>query len=62
MGLITPALIDEGAAVIDVGEPRGDVVFAVREKASFVTPVPGGVGPMTVVSLMANCVQLAARN
>lgn len=60
-GLITPELIDEGVAVIDVGEPRGDVSAEVREKASFVTPVPGGVGPMTVVSLMANCVELAAK-
>lgn len=61
-GLITPQLIDEGVAVIDVGEPRGDVSAEVREMTSFITPVPGGVGPMTVVSLMANCVHLAARN
>ncbi len=59
-GLITGELIDVGAKVIDVGEPRGDVEFAsVSAKASFVTPVPGGVGPMTVVSLMTNCVELA---
>jgi methylenetetrahydrofolate dehydrogenase (NADP+) / methenyltetrahydrofolate cyclohydrolase len=59
-GLITGELIDEGVRVIDVGEPRGDVQSAtVREKAQFLTPVPGGVGPMTVVCLMANCVELA---
>jgi methylenetetrahydrofolate dehydrogenase (NADP+) / methenyltetrahydrofolate cyclohydrolase len=60
-GLIVPSLIDEGAVVIDVGEPRGDVATEVRETASFVTPVPGGVGPMTVACLMANCVKLAIR-
>lgn len=60
-GLITSKLIDEGVVVIDVGEPRGDVHTEVRELASLVTPVPGGVGPMTVVSLMANCVRLAEK-
>lgn len=60
-GLIVPTLIDEGAVVIDVGEPRGDVATDVRKVASFVTPVPGGVGPMTVACLMANCVRLAQK-
>lgn len=58
-GLITGELIKEGAVIVDVGEPRGDVDFeSVKNKASFVTPVPGGVGPMTVVSLMENCLDL----
>ena len=56
--------IKEGAIVIDVGINRingklvGDVVFKEAEqKASFITPVPGGVGPMTVAMLMHNTVQ-----
>lgn len=60
--------IKPGAVVIDVGINReegrliGDVAFEeARERAGFITPVPGGVGPMTVAWLMANTVQ-AARN
>lgn len=57
--------VKEGAIVIDVGINRGadgklkgDVVFATAsEKASFITPVPGGVGPMTVAMLMQNTLQ-----
>uniref|UniRef100_A0A672H5B9 methenyltetrahydrofolate cyclohydrolase n=1 Tax=Salarias fasciatus TaxID=181472 RepID=A0A672H5B9_SALFA len=73
-GLITADMIKEGAAVIDVGINRiqdpntgklrliGDVDFeGVKEKAGFITPVPGGVGPMTVAMLMKNTVT-AARN
>jgi methylenetetrahydrofolate dehydrogenase (NADP+) / methenyltetrahydrofolate cyclohydrolase len=57
--LITTELIKEGAVIIDVGEPYGDVDFeSVKNKAEFITPVPGGVGPMTVVSLMENCLDL----
>ena len=57
--LITGEMIKTGAIVIDVGEPQPDVDFAsVSPKAAFITPVPGGVGPMTVISLMKNCVQL----
>jgi methylenetetrahydrofolate dehydrogenase (NADP+)/methenyltetrahydrofolate cyclohydrolase len=61
-------MVKEGAVVIDVGTTRlpsdktksgfklfGDVDFeAVAPKCSFITPVPGGVGPMTIVSLMKN--------
>ena len=58
--LITGDLLKAGVALIDVGEPKGDVDFqSVADKASFITPVPGGVGPMTVISLMENCVTLA---
>ena len=61
---ITADYIKEGAVVIDVGIHRdeenhlcGDVDFEdVKEKASAVTPVPGGVGPMTIAMLMRNCV------
>ena len=43
-----------------VADLRGDVAFEeVKEKASFITPVPGGVGPMTIVMLMANTVKSA---
>ncbi|XP_060004020.1 bifunctional methylenetetrahydrofolate dehydrogenase/cyclohydrolase 2, mitochondrial isoform X2 [Lagenorhynchus albirostris] len=71
--LITSDMVKEGAAVIDVGinyvhDPMtgktklvGDVDFeAVKKKASFITPVPGGVGPMTVAMLLKNTL-LAAK-
>ncbi len=60
-GLITADMVKEGAVVIDVGMNRvngkvvGDVDFdAVKEKASFITPVPGGVGPVTRYTLLSN--------
>ncbi|MCL2044261.1 MAG: bifunctional 5,10-methylenetetrahydrofolate dehydrogenase/5,10-methenyltetrahydrofolate cyclohydrolase [Treponema sp.] len=70
--LITPEMVKPGAAVIDVGVNRvpdssakngyrlcGDVENAVAEKAGYITPVPGGVGPMTIAMLMQNVVQAA---
>ena len=65
---LTADMVKEGVVVMDVGITRledaskksgyrivGDVDFeSVSEKASFITPVPGGVGPMTIVSLMMN--------
>lgn len=64
--LITADHIKEGAVVIDVGIIRvngklvGDVAFEqVAPKASFITPVPGGVGPMTIINLMANILKAA---
>jgi methylenetetrahydrofolate dehydrogenase (NADP+)/methenyltetrahydrofolate cyclohydrolase len=67
--LITAPMVKTGAVVIDVGINRlpngrlvGDVDFdAVREKASYITPVPGGVGPMTVTMLLVNTIQSAER-
>jgi methylenetetrahydrofolate dehydrogenase (NADP+) / methenyltetrahydrofolate cyclohydrolase len=67
--LIGPQMVKTGAAVIDVGINRspdgrlvGDVDFeGVRAKASHITPVPGGVGPMTVTMLLANTVVAAER-
>ncbi|MCL6508957.1 MAG: bifunctional methylenetetrahydrofolate dehydrogenase/methenyltetrahydrofolate cyclohydrolase FolD [Bryobacteraceae bacterium] len=61
--------IKEGATVIDVGISRladgslkGDVEFVpAKERAAFITPVPGGVGPMTVAMLLANTLQAAER-
>ncbi|HLG26267.1 MAG TPA: bifunctional methylenetetrahydrofolate dehydrogenase/methenyltetrahydrofolate cyclohydrolase FolD [Paenisporosarcina sp.] len=65
--MITSDYVKEGAVVIDVGMNRdennrlcGDVDFeSVKDKASYITPVPGGVGPMTITMLMANTVQSA---
>ncbi len=73
--MITADMVKDGAVVIDVGVNRvddpsrkrgyrlvGDVDFdAVKEKASFITPVPGGVGPMTITMLMYNTITSARR-
>ena len=57
--LVTGALIKTGAVIIDVGEPQGDVdLTSVLNKAKAVTPVPGGVGPMTVICLLENTIEL----
>ena len=68
-GLIRAEMVRTGAVVIDVGINRladgrlvGDVDFeAVKQKASYITPVPGGVGPMTVTMLIWNTVEAAER-
>jgi methylenetetrahydrofolate dehydrogenase (NADP+) / methenyltetrahydrofolate cyclohydrolase len=67
--LIVPQMVKTGAVVIDVGINRlpdgritGDVDFeGVRRKASYITPVPGGVGPMTVTMLLENTIASAER-
>jgi methylenetetrahydrofolate dehydrogenase (NADP+)/methenyltetrahydrofolate cyclohydrolase len=52
---ITHEMVQEGAVVIDVATPLGDVDFEnVKNKAMCVTPVPGGVGPMTITMLLKN--------
>ena len=66
---INSEYIKEGAVVIDVGIHRnadgklcGDVDFEdVKDRVSAITPVPGGVGPMTIAMLLYNCVQASAR-
>jgi len=59
--LITAEMVKNGVVIVDVGEPRGDIDFeSVKNKASFITPVPGGVGPMTVICLMENCLDLVS--
>lgn len=72
-GMVTADMVKDGAAIIDVGTTRvpdssrksgfrlcGDVDFAnVASKCSYITPVPGGVGPMTIVSLMRNTLKAA---
>lgn len=67
---VTADMVKEGAVVIDVGMNRdengklcGDVDFeAVEPKASYITPVPGGVGPMTIAMLMQNTLTAAKRS
>lgn len=57
--LINGSLIAPHSVLIDVGEPQGDIdLQSCLNKADFITPVPNGVGPMTVVSLMANALDL----
>jgi methylenetetrahydrofolate dehydrogenase (NADP+)/methenyltetrahydrofolate cyclohydrolase len=65
-GLVTGDMVGEGAVVIDVGTNRtddglvGDVDFdAARERARAITPVPGGVGPMTRAMLLVNTLKAA---
>jgi methylenetetrahydrofolate dehydrogenase (NADP+)/methenyltetrahydrofolate cyclohydrolase len=68
VNMITKDMVKPGAVVIDVGVNRtseglvGDVSSDVKEVASQITPVPGGVGPMTVVMLMSNTVKSALEN
>jgi methylenetetrahydrofolate dehydrogenase (NADP+)/methenyltetrahydrofolate cyclohydrolase len=67
--LVAADMVKPGACVIDVGINRlpdgklaGDVDFeAVKEVAGWITPVPGGVGPMTIAMLLENCLSAAAR-
>jgi methylenetetrahydrofolate dehydrogenase (NADP+)/methenyltetrahydrofolate cyclohydrolase len=66
--MVKGAWIREGALVVDIGINRlddgrliGDVEFAVaKERASWITPVPGGVGPMTVATLLQNTLEASA--
>ncbi|KKQ98600.1 MAG: Bifunctional protein FolD [Candidatus Woesebacteria bacterium GW2011_GWB1_39_12] len=60
-GVIGRDDIKKGAVVIDVGAPYGDIEKGAYEKASFVSPVPGGVGPVTISCLLENLVE-AAKN
>jgi methylenetetrahydrofolate dehydrogenase (NADP+)/methenyltetrahydrofolate cyclohydrolase len=67
--MITADMVKPGATVIDVGINRmpdgkltGDVDFeSVKEKAGYLTPVPGGVGPMTITMLLCNTIAAAER-
>ncbi|HYN11432.1 MAG TPA: bifunctional methylenetetrahydrofolate dehydrogenase/methenyltetrahydrofolate cyclohydrolase FolD [Burkholderiales bacterium] len=68
--LVSAAMVKPGACVIDVGVNRladgtlaGDVDFeAVKAVAGWITPVPGGVGPMTIAMLLENCIDAASTN
>jgi methylenetetrahydrofolate dehydrogenase (NADP+) / methenyltetrahydrofolate cyclohydrolase len=65
-GTVTADMVKPGATVVDVGINRvdgkvvGDVTEDVREVAGHLTPVPGGVGPMTIAMLLANTARAAA--
>jgi methylenetetrahydrofolate dehydrogenase (NADP+)/methenyltetrahydrofolate cyclohydrolase len=64
-GLVDPDMVKQRAAVVDVGQNRteaglvGDVDPGVAERAAFLTPVPGGVGPMTIAMLLRNTLRAA---
>ena len=64
-GIVRPEMVKEGATVVDVGINRagsglvGDVDPAVAERAGLLTPVPGGVGPMTIAMLLRSTIQAA---
>ena len=70
VGLITGDMVKEGAVVVDVAMNRneagklcGDVVFEeAAQRASYITPVPGGVGPMTRAMLMENTLYAAKQH
>jgi methylenetetrahydrofolate dehydrogenase (NADP+) / methenyltetrahydrofolate cyclohydrolase len=63
--VVTPDMVKQGSAVVDVGINRteggivGDVAPDARDVAGFITPVPGGVGPMTIAMLLRNAVKAA---
>jgi methylenetetrahydrofolate dehydrogenase (NADP+)/methenyltetrahydrofolate cyclohydrolase len=67
--LVGAGMVKPGACVIDVGINRlpegklaGDVDFdAVKDVAGWITPVPGGVGPMTIAMLLENCIRAASK-
>ncbi|HEY4504240.1 MAG TPA: hypothetical protein VJI73_00530, partial [Candidatus Paceibacterota bacterium] len=64
-GMIKPEMIQEGVVIVDAGTSesggmiKGDVDPACQTKASLITPVPGGVGPVAVAQLFKNLVELA---
>jgi len=64
-GIVTPEMVKRGAAVVDIGINRtenglvGDVDPAVAERAGLLTPVPGGVGPMTIAMLLRSTIRAA---
>jgi methylenetetrahydrofolate dehydrogenase (NADP+)/methenyltetrahydrofolate cyclohydrolase len=61
MNLVTPEMVNEDTIVIDVGSPQGDISPLAKEKVSFATPVPNGVGPVTITCLAENLI-LAAQS
>ena len=60
-GIIGKEEVKEGAVIIDVGSPKGDVkTEEIMEKAAFISPVPGGIGPVTISCLLENLVESAS--
>lgn len=60
-GIIKDDMLKEGVVLIDVGAPKGDIDKSSYGKASFVSPVPGGVGPLTIYYLLENLVKSASK-
>lgn len=60
--LITPQMIMNNQIAIDVGSPKGDINPLVKDKAIFFTPVPGGVGPVTITCLAENLIIASDKN
>jgi methylenetetrahydrofolate dehydrogenase (NADP+)/methenyltetrahydrofolate cyclohydrolase len=66
-GLVTPEMVKDGVIIFDAGtsedggELKGDADPAVAKKASLMTPVPGGIGPLTVACLLRNLIDLTSR-
>jgi methylenetetrahydrofolate dehydrogenase (NADP+)/methenyltetrahydrofolate cyclohydrolase len=64
-GIVAPEMVKTGSAVVDVGINRtaaglvGDIDPGALDRAAFITPVPGGVGPMTIAMLLQNTVRAA---
>jgi len=64
-GIVSPEMVKTGSAVVDVGINRtaaglvGDIDPGALDRAAFITPVPGGVGPMTIAMLLQNTVRAA---
>jgi methylenetetrahydrofolate dehydrogenase (NADP+)/methenyltetrahydrofolate cyclohydrolase len=58
-GVVTEDMVRDGVIAIDVGAPRGDMTSEVYQKASVSVEVPGGIGPVTIASLMQNTLGLA---
>ena len=59
--VITGEMVKDGVVLIDVGVPIGDISQGALEKASFISPVPGGVGPLTISYLFENLVESSGR-
>jgi methylenetetrahydrofolate dehydrogenase (NADP+)/methenyltetrahydrofolate cyclohydrolase len=57
--LIKPDMVKERVIIIDAGSIEGDVEEAVADKASFFTPVPGGIGPLTIAMVFKNLIELS---
>lgn len=55
--LIKADMVKEGAVLIDIGAPNGDIEKSAYDKTRFVSPVPGGIGPVTISSLIKNLVE-----
>lgn len=60
-GLVKKDMVKEGVVLIDVGSPKGDIEKDAYEKAAFISPAPGGVGPLTIACLLENVLEAAKK-